>query len=326
MNTAPPSTAPAVTQTTELARAGERRRASLLPKAALVALGSVAAGIVAISAYAGHRLSRPIRRYGEGEPPEGSYEEVRFPSTDGLRLSGWFLPATDALDGVVLCHGFHTGRREMLTTALALRDRGHHVLLFDFRGHGQSEGERSSCGLLETHDLEGAVSYLHARPEMAGKRVGALGFSMGASVAIATAARLPEIEAVVADSGFGVFKEVVASGFREMYRLPSFPFAPLALRIGERLVGVRAGENRPVDAIASIAPRPVLLIHGTADRLVPLSEAYLLQGAAGEGTELWVVEGAGHVEARFLDFEGYVNRVDSFLRRHLGGAQPPGHQ
>ena len=293
------------------------RRRWLVGKAILLATGALAAGILAIGTYAGYRLSKPRRDYGEGEPPKGSYEDVSFLSVDGLRISGWLLPAKNASDGVILCHGFHTGRRETLDLALALRDRGHHVLMFDFRGHGESEGEWSSCGLLETLDLEGAVRYMLARPEMHGKRLGVAGFSMGAATAILTAARVPQIEAVVADSSFANFADVVATGFREMYRLPPFPFAPLALRVGERLVGITSSENRPVDSISSISPRPVLLIHGTQDRLIPVTESYLLHSAAGDPVELWIVEGAGHVGARFLDFEGYVDRVSGFLTRQL---------
>jgi uncharacterized protein len=293
------------------------RRGRLLWKAAFLVVGLAMMGVGAVSAYAGHRLSRPRRDYGEGEPPEGSYEEVRFPSTDGLLISGWFLPAPQGVDGIVLCHGFHTGRREMLPLALALRARGHHILLFDFRGHGGSEGNRSSCGLLEVCDLEGAARYLAARPEMGGRRLGAAGFSMGAAVCISAAARIPAIEAVVSDSSFAIFRDVVETGFPAMYRLPAFPFAPLALRVAESLVGVCAEDNRPVDVISAIAPRAVLLIHGTADRMIPVTEALMLQAAAGEGTELWTVEGAGHAGARFLDFPGYLDRVDGFFKTHL---------
>ena len=288
---------------------------SLGLRAALLATGSLGAAVVGISAYAAYRLTRPNRSYGEGEPPEGGYERVWFSTRDGLALAGWFLPAAGAEHAVVLCHGFQTGKREMLPLALALRERGHHVLLFDFRGHGESDGRWTTCGLLETYDLEGAVRYLLARPDV--KNVSVIGFSMGGAVAILTAARLPEIQAVVADSSFATLKDVIASGFRAFYRLPHIPFAPLTLWFSERLVGVKADDVRPLDAISELAPRPVFLIHGTEDKLVPLSEAFLLYESAGEPRELWTVAGADHVGARLIDFEGYVDRVDRFLKKQL---------
>lgn len=281
------------------------------------ALAGLTAGILGISAYAAYRLCRPRRRYGEGEPPEGAFERVSFNSADGLQLAGWFLSGSDMGIGVVLCHGFHTGRREMLPLALALRERGHSVLMFDFRGHGESEGKWSSCGPLETRDLEGAVRYLLSRPEVQGGQVGVVGFSMGGAVAILTAERVREIGAVIADSSFATFREVVSTGFNSFYRLPAFPFAPLALRFSEILLRVKADDIRPLDAIASLSPRPILLIHGTGDRLVPLSEAYLLYESAGEPRELWTVAGADHVGARLVDFERYLDRVDHFIKRHL---------
>lgn len=282
-----------------------------------LALGGLGAGIVGVSAYAALRLSRPRRTNSLDHPPTGSFEQVTFPSTDGLWLSGWFLPAPGSGSTVILCHGFQTGRREMLPVALALRERGHHVLLFDFRGHGESQGRWSSCGALETRDLEGAVRYLRSRPDLEGTRIGVLGFSMGAAVAILAAARVTEIEAVVADSAFATLEEAVAATLCGGYHLPRYPVVELALWLAQRITGTRVDDVRPVDAIPHLAPRPILLIHGVEDKVVPLSEAYLLYEAAGEARELWTVPGADHVGARTVDFQGYLERVDGFLKRQL---------
>lgn len=283
--------------------------------AATLALGGLGAGVFGVSALTALRLSRPRRIHGLAEPPAGDFERVVFASTDGLQLSGWFLPATASRSTVILCHGFQTGRREMLPTATALRERGHHVLLFDFRGHGESQGRWTSCGALETRDLEGAVRYLLDRPDLKGTRIGVLGFSMGAAVAILTAARVPEIGAVIADSSFATLEDAVSAALCGGYHLPRYPVVELALWLGERLVGIRVDDVRPMDAIPDLAPRPILLIHGVEDRVVPLSEAYLLFEAAGEARELWTVPGAGHVGAREVDFQDYLERVDGFLRR-----------
>lgn len=295
------------------------RRPAKIPlwQVAALAIGAIGASMLGLSAYVAYRMARPARASGEEEPPEGSYEKVRFPSADGLRLDGWFLSGTANAPAVILCHGFHTGRREMLSLATALRDRGYHVLTFDFRGHGASDGRWTSCGSMEPRDLEGAVRYMLSRPEVVADRVGVIGFSMGGAVAILTAARVPEIGALVADSSFASLKEVASCYFRRVTGLPAFPFANLALWFGERLVGARVDSIRPMDAIAAISPRPVFLIHGTEDRIVPLAEAYLLFESAGEPRELWTVAGADHVEARSIDLQGYVDRVDRFLRRYL---------
>jgi len=296
---------------------GKRLQWARALRAGALAASGIGAGMLGVSAYAAYRLSRPRRCPGEIEPVDESHERIRFPSTDGFQMAGWFLPSAGGSSAVILCHGFHTGRREMLPIATALRSRGYHVLLFDFRAHGESEGSWTSCGLLETRDLEGAVRYLLARPETAGKPIAVVGFSMGGAVALLTAARVTEIGAVVADSSFATFQGVLSTGFRALYGLPSFPIANLALWFSERLIGVRADDIRPIDAIAELSPRPVLLIHGTEDRIVPLSEAYLLYESAGEPRELWTVAGTGHVEAHLQDFQGYLDRVDGFLKKSL---------
>jgi len=140
------------------------------------------------------------------------------------------------------------------------------------------------------------------------------------------AGRLPEIEAVVADSAFATLDEALKTGFCTFCHLPREPFSRFALWFGERLVGVRAEEVRPLDAVPDLSPRPLLIVHGTQDRIVPLSEAYLLYEAAGNPKELWVVARAGHVEARLLQFDAYLEKVDGFLKSRLAriaeAAQP----
>jgi fermentation-respiration switch protein FrsA (DUF1100 family) len=74
---------------------------------------------------------------------------------------------------------------------------------------------------------------------------------------------------------------------------------------------------RPVDVIGRIAPRPILIMHGTLDEIVPLRHAYTLFKAADEPKELWIVPGAHHVEARDQDPDGYFERIERFLRQAL---------
>jgi fermentation-respiration switch protein FrsA (DUF1100 family) len=167
------------------------------------------------------------------------------------------------------------------------------------------------------------VRYLLGRPEVAGTGVGVVGFSMGAAVTIMTAARMPEIRAVVADSSFSSLRSVLASGYRVLWGLPAFPMANLSLWFAEKLVGVCADDIRPLDLVGDISPRPIMIVHGERDRLVSLGDAHLLYGAAREPRELWIYPGADHVQAREIDLPAYVERVDAFFRRWLGATPPP---
>jgi fermentation-respiration switch protein FrsA (DUF1100 family) len=83
------------------------------------------------------------------------------------------------------------------------------------------------------------------------------------------------------------------------------------------MMNVDASQLRPIDVIGRIAPRPVMLIHGIQDDIVPVRHAQTLFKAAEEPKELWVVPGAHHVGARDIDPDGYFAHVERFLRQAL---------
>lgn len=293
---------------------------SILVGAAALCAG-IAAVILTASAMMGHSITQPRRlRVVAACEIDATVEEVTFRTEDGLTLQGWYLtppPPARPRDAIVVCHGFAMNRGELLDLARGLRDRGHAVLLFDFRAHGGSEGARSTIGVREADDICAALAFLRARPELAGRRIGAAGISMGAAATLLAAARFPAIEAVVADSSFATLHDIAASGLRLLYRLPAFPFAALTVRFGELFTRTRIRLNRPIDAVGAIAPRPLLLIHAAADQLIPVADAHALYAAAGEPKELWIVPGLPHAYT-FIDRpDEYVRRLDAFFTRAL---------
>ena len=89
------------------------------------------------------------------------------------------------------------------------------------------------------------------------------------------------------------------------------------MRWGKWIVNVDANQLRPVDVIGRIAPRPVLIMHGTADEIVPVRHAHMLFAAAEEPKELWIAPDARHVEARDSRPDEYFVRIEAFLRAAL---------
>jgi hypothetical protein len=88
-----------------------------------------------------------------------SFEEVTFPSADGVAISGWFLRG-GTRNAVVACgHGLFRSRQEVIDRAVFFRQQGYDTLVFDFRKHGKSGGERVSLGYQERQDFEGAVEF-----------------------------------------------------------------------------------------------------------------------------------------------------------------------
>ena len=243
-------------------------------------------------------------------------EPVSFRAADGMRLDGTFFPGTIG-DAIVMCHGFRACSLDLVGAAAELNAKGHSVLLFDFRGHGKSEGKMSSIGYKERRDLTAAVQYLKNRPEVDPERIGVLGISMGAATAILTAAECKDIKAVVADSSFATLRDVVYQGFKNTFKLPAPVVAGPLLMFSEMFSGFRTSQVRPIDAVSAIAPRPILFIHSHDDDLINFSHCDRLFEAAAEPKQQWMVDGATHARAGVMYYDEYLARVDRFFEQNL---------
>ena len=102
--------------------------------------------------------------------------------------------------------------------------------------------------------------------------------------------------------------------------LPARPMLGLAEAVNRWRYGYAFAAVQPVEVVKAIAPRPLLIIHGAADRLIPLRHALDIFAAAADPKELWVVEGVGHCGGYFADRPAYVSRVAHFFERHLAGS------
>lgn len=245
------------------------------------------------------------------------HEEWEFSTADGIVLRGWFLPRPGTAATIVSLHGYRGHMGQLLGISTNLWRAGFNVLLFDFRGRGRSDAAPISMGLWELRDLEAALETVARR--VPGARIGLLGFSMGAAVAV-LAGNAAGVRALVLDSCFTSQREVLEG---------------LAVREGARLLGGRIDGRLFLPAMewwhrrlgkppfAAIAPirairsldRPMLVIHGTGDLTVPAEHGERL---ADEGSaELWRVRGAHHCGAYFVDREAYTARVTAFFQRHL---------
>jgi uncharacterized protein len=296
------------------------RLGNLLPLLATGLLGA-AGGLVGAAYYISQRINpRPTRQFVDdytftpwelGVP----YEPLDMLSADGLRLRGWWLGHAENRAVVVGSHG-HTGRKEdLLGIGTNLWRAGFSVLLFDYRGRGESEAWAQTLVSREVDDLQAAIAAAAQRAP--GAPLGVIGFSMGAAVALLAAADNPQVSAVVADSPFTSGAAVVAHGVNRELRIPAGPLVRAADELVARLHGYRFSQVQPIAAVARLAPRPLLLIHGDHDSVIPVSHAHQLAAAAGEPRELWIVPGVEHCGAYFADRPVYCRRVIEFFDRYL---------
>jgi fermentation-respiration switch protein FrsA (DUF1100 family) len=236
------------------------------------------------------------------------YREVDFRAADGVRLHGWFLPARAPRRGSIL---FLHGNAQNISTHIAsvgwLPAVGFDVLLFDYRGYGRSEGSPSLAGL---HlDVEAALETLLAWPGIDPDRVVVLGQSLGAAVAItalASSSRRRQVQALIVEGAFTSYRELAREKLAGFWL--TWPVqVPLGLTIDDGY--------RPIDAIAELAPMPLLIVHGEEDQVVPPDHAIALYEAARPPKTLWLVPAAGHIGA----FTTPANRAElvDYLTRTL---------
>ncbi len=284
----------------------------LLPVLALVAL-------TALSWYHAARALHPARRPACQTPIDLALdaERVEFPSRDGIRLRGWWIPSRNPRGTLVLSHGYAGDCSPDLEYARWLSDSGYNLLYFDHRAHGESDGNLCTLGWHETRDLLGAIDYLKGKGI---ERVGVIGFSMGGSVVLQAAALTDAIRCVVADCTFASLWTLLV-GLAPLARVPQF-IAPLGATLMLAIMSIQARSNlfahSPAASIPRIAPRPVLLIGAGADAVIPRSEITRLYESAMDPKELWFVEGASHREVDRMDRAEYERRISAFLNAHMG--------
>ncbi|MBI2887040.1 MAG: alpha/beta fold hydrolase [Chloroflexi bacterium] len=274
--------------------------------------------VAGLSLQAARTVVYPRRSLDQVTPAQYGlrYERVEFPSADGLRLRGWFIPGGRA--AIVLAHGHASHKGAMLSYAQYLHQRGgYSVLLFDFRASGESAGQRAALGYDEWRDVAGAVRYLQGRPEVNPQRIGALGASMGAAALLLMGEEAHQLRALVADSAFATAETMVAT-FDQWFLLPANVFSLSVPWAIEYYTGLKPGDISPLSTVGRIAPTPVLIIHGEKDTGIPVRDARALYHAAAEPKELWIIPGVGHAGGHGEATAEYQRRTLEFFGRYLG--------
>lgn len=245
------------------------------------------------------------------------YEEVQFHTQDGVLIKGWFIPFEGSEKTIICMHGWGMNRADIFKNTYFLHDFGYNLLYFDFRALGESGGTVSSIGYLEVKDLRAAIDFLkNTRPAIA-RHIGLYGLSMGAVVAITEAAQNKDIECVVSEAAYYSFRRVVSRWAWVHNKVPYFPLIPIILHYIRRNLSANPEHYSPKYNIAKIAPRPVLIVHGRYDNLVPAAQAKMLFRCAGEPREMWLVPGAKHNKCAEVGGFEYKQRLCEFFRKYL---------
>lgn len=258
----------------------------------------------------------------------GHREDFNVRAPDGILLRGWKVrPQHPNGTWILLFHGVADNRIGVVSQSEFLLRAGYSVVMMDARAHGASEGTIATFGWLERNDTESIIdallhsesstSFTSSTSSTSFSHIFALGESMGAGIALQSAAADARIEAVVAEASFANLREA-SYDYAGLRRSPLFgmtvfrPFSWTLLYRGKELTGFPIAEVSPEKAVAS-RPFPVLLICDEKDEALPCRHTRRIYAAARGPKQLWEVPGAFHTAALGFQPAEFHRRVLEFF-------------
>jgi len=262
---------------------------------------------------AGELLSYPAHRLVGPPPRELQASAVDFYTSAGGRVSGWILPGKPKRGAVLLLHGVRGDRREMVDRAKFLSKLGYGILLVDLPAHGESSGDRITYGALEAEGVKAALSFLaHSQPS---ERIGVIGISLGAA-SLVLSKPSPAPSAVVLESMFPTIEEAAYNRLRIYLGASAGIFSTLLIEQLPLKLGISTAQLHPIEDTSALHC-PTLIVSGALDRHTTPHETKRIFDAAPEPKELWIVDGAAHVDLHAFTPQAYEARVGAFLAKYL---------
>ncbi len=281
--------------------------------------------LVGLAKVASNRMLKPPRLKRDWTPKDlgHDYENVEVRTSDGYTLRGWFIDKGSDTT-IIAIHGYTASKYEeeyMKPVIDMIARNGYNVAAFDFRAHGDSDGEITTLGLKEVEDYIGIIDWLKSVKPNKAKKIGVIGYSMGGAVTIMLSARDKRINAAVADSPY---IDIRSSGQKWIMRLKGVTKSLLLLvyPLIVRFTASRARINIDDLIMYKYASRikiPFMIIAGRNDDLVALGEIMKFYNELRRNNPratLWVTD-SGHVRTIRDHPREYEEKVISFLKENL---------
>lgn len=220
------------------------------------------------------------------------FENVVFESSDGLRLSGWYIPVKDSRFTVLFCHGNGGNMMHCLDSINIFYNLGLSCFIFDYRGYGSSQGKPTEEGTYL--DVQAAYKWLTEQKKIPAKDIILFGRSLGGSIAAKLAGTV-EAAALIVESSFTSYVDIG----REFYPyMPVQWFARFSYRTIDYIRGVHC---------------PVMIIHSRNDEVVPFEFGLELYEAANEPKEFTEIFGS-HNDGFLVSGENYKQAWTKWLK------------
>ena len=273
--------------------------------------GLLVVGLIASWVVAGWLVAPQPRMIGD-PPTDLPATSILLVSGSGTTVAGWHIQSQTSKGVVVLLHPIRGSRLSMLERARLLYAEGYSIVMIDLQAHGESPGNKITGGHLEKHDAHAAVEF--ARQKHPNEPIAVVGVSLGGAAALLASPL--GIDALVLESVYPNFNDAVHNRVAvKLGPLSSIPAELLLVQLKPRL-GISPSQLRPIDHLPNIGC-PVFLISGTEDRHTTARETKDLFSAARQPKELWMVDGAAHVDLYRMSPLEYKTRVVRFLSQHM---------
>ncbi len=292
-------------------------------KLALALVALLAVLYVAASVYiARSALDADVKPLGETPAALGlAYEDVEFSPRgwEEITLRGWWIPAAEPRATVIRVHGVDSNRNSLLGLAAPLTDAGYSVLVFDLRGHGESDAARMGAGLDERDDVLGAIDYIIRERGASPGAIFLHGNSYGGAIALMTGWREPAVAGVYADSAFASLPDLVAQEVARRTVLPAW--AASALRPGIGLIsrwvyGINLNDVQPWRDAAEY-PYPLGLAHCRPDERIAIAHYERIRTHLSDTRFTTVFENCPHSDAWHIHPAQYAAALLHYLEARL---------
>lgn len=255
---------------------------------------------LALGVFITHRPRVEVKAAKLGRP----HEDVTLRTSDGLDLAGWYVPSENRAAVIVF-----PGRTSRVPHARMLARNGYGILMLDMRGQGESDGDPNVFGWDSPKDLDAAIAFLEARPDVDEGKIGGIGFSVGGEQMIQAGAENDALNAVISEgAGERSIHEATMRG-------PAGWPALIGQAVADGVIAVVSGDAPPSslgDLVARVAPTPLFLIYATHGQGgEDLNPEYFR--AAREPKELWEMRTGGHTDGLETEGEEYERRVVEFF-------------
>ena len=260
--------------------------------------------------------SNQTKEMKKGEKFKNTTSSAEIKSNDGLKLKAKYkIQKKQTNKWVVLIHGYKSNNDNMMSYAEKYYKEGYNVLLPNNRAHGNSEGEYIGMGWLDKEDISCWIDWIVKNDPKS--KIILHGVSMGGATTMMTSGdNLDNVVGYIEDCGYTSVWDIFESELDKRFSLPAVPILNISSTVANLKAGYDFTEASSLEQVKK-CKKPMLFIHGGKDDFVPTDMVYEVYNVANCKKDLYIVEQAGHAEAKDYDPDAYWDKVFNFINENI---------